>query len=135
MLQTQVWAQLVDVYVDKEAGRTTTAVLLGVLPTRLLLAGVMAGEVLYVWTSTTDVRGLPTQPPQLAALTLAAALSAQMCLRAFTCGAMALPMLSSAVPKGAAGKAMAAQLHVLGYAMNGGGVGLLCWCWARGVFR
>ena len=64
MLQTQVWAQLVDVYVDKEAGRTTTAVLLGVLPTRLLLAGVMAAEVLYVWTSTTDVRGLPTQPPQ-----------------------------------------------------------------------
>ena len=46
-----------------------------------------------------------------------------------------LPALSTAVPKGAAGKVMAAQLQVLGYSMNLGGLGLMYWCWTHGVLR
>ena len=58
-----------------------------------------------------------------------------MCLRGFTAMSIGLPALSTAVPKGAAGKAMAAQLQVLGYSMNLGGLGLMYWCWTHGVLR
>jgi 4-hydroxybenzoate polyprenyltransferase len=76
VLQTQVWAQLVDIHVDEEAGRTTSAVRLGVTRTRLLLGAVLAAESAYVWMNSTDT-----------------------CLRAFTGMAVALPVISAAVPK------------------------------------
>ena len=141
VMQTQVWAQLVDIHVDEAAGRITTAVRLGVTRTRLLLGAVLAAESVYVWANTADT-----------------------CLRVFTGMSVALPVISTAVPQvirafcvvlcffhlehrctyvlndslssqGARGKKVAAQLHMLGYAMNCGGVGLLLWCWAHGVLR
>ena len=56
VLQTQVWAQLIDINVDAAAGRRTTAVVLGAFNTRLLLAAVLVAEVLYVWQASDDVR-------------------------------------------------------------------------------
>jgi 4-hydroxybenzoate polyprenyltransferase len=76
VLQTQVWAQLVDIHVDEAAGRTTTAVWLGVSRTRVLLGAVLAAECVYVWASTSDT-----------------------CLRAFTSMSVALPIISTAVPQ------------------------------------
>ena len=137
VLQTQLWAQLVDINVDQSAGRRTSAVILGQVrahwfcsllaelfcftlaaaqnvqaKTRFLLGCILLAELAYVCKNTDDI-----------------------CLRAFTCLGIALPVISTAVPtEDKKGTEMARKLHVLGYVMNTGGVGLMAWCWSNATF-
>jgi 4-hydroxybenzoate polyprenyltransferase len=55
VLQTQIWAQMVDVNVDQAAGRRTSAVRLGVRGTQILLTIVVLFEVAWVWKTFDDV--------------------------------------------------------------------------------
>ena len=50
----QLWIQTFDIQTDAEAGRRNTAVRLGLLGSRLLLAVLLLGETAFVWYAFTD---------------------------------------------------------------------------------
>ena len=78
----------------------------------MLLGAILLAELGYVCSSSDD-----------------------FCLRCFACLGLALPLVSTAVPnEKKKGTDMAGKLHVLGYSMNAGGLGLLVWCWHNATF-
>ena len=53
-MHSHLFGQIMDLEPDREAGRTTTAVRLGVLPSKALLVALLATEALILWTAYED---------------------------------------------------------------------------------
>ncbi len=53
-MHSHLFGQIMDLEPDREAGRTTTAVRLGVLPSKALLVALLATEALILWTAYSD---------------------------------------------------------------------------------
>ena len=109
VLQTQVWAQLVDISVDAASGRRTSVVLLGLRRAQLLLLAVVVASLAFICEHCDD--GV---------------------VRAFGCLSLVLPLTTEPAEPGEE-RAQGQRLQLLGWLMNASGAYLAWHCVQSGA--